>query len=90
MTDSPQPDVPAIRGSGRPRGARNRVSRALKDMILRALDAAGGEEYLLRQANEHPAAFMMLLAKVLPLQLSGDPDRPVIHEIRRVIVRPEA
>jgi hypothetical protein len=90
MTDSPQADVPAIRGRGRPRGARNRVSRALKDMILRALDAAGGEEYLLRQAIDHPAAFMMLLAKVLPLQLSGDPERPVIHEIRRVIVRPEA
>lgn len=40
----------------------------LKDMILSALDEAGGVQYLVRQAQEDPARFMTLVAKVLPLQ----------------------
>jgi hypothetical protein len=31
---------------------------------------------------------MTLVGKVLPLQVSGDPDHPLIHEIRRTVVRP--
>jgi hypothetical protein len=26
--------------------------------------------------------------KLLPLQVGGDPDHPLIHEIRRTVVRP--
>ena len=40
-------------------------------MILAALDAAGGTEYLLRQTEQNPAAFMMLLGKLLPTQMTG-------------------
>ena len=40
-------------------------------MILGALDKAGGEKYLLRQAEANPVAFMGLLGKVLPLQIAG-------------------
>ena len=40
-------------------------------MILGALDKAGGEAYLARQANENPASFLTLVGKVLPLQLAG-------------------
>ena len=39
--------------------------------ILAALDAAGGAEYLLRQTDENPVAFMTLLGKLLPTQLTG-------------------
>ena len=35
-------------------------------MILNALDAAGGEQYLQEQAAENPSAFIALLGKVLP------------------------
>jgi hypothetical protein len=47
------------------------MTRALKDMILQALDDAGGERYLAEQAHKNPAAFMTLLGKVLPMQLTG-------------------
>jgi len=42
-------------------------------MILGALDDAGGQQYLARQAEQNPTAFMTLLGKVLPMQLAGLP-----------------
>jgi hypothetical protein len=78
-------------GPGRPKGAQNKLTRALKDMILTALDEAhegGGIAYLKDQAKANPTAFLTLVGKVLPLQVAGDPDHPLIHEIRRTVVRP--
>ena len=40
-------------------------------MILGALDGAGGKDYLQRQAEKSPGAFLTLLGKVLPSELSG-------------------
>jgi hypothetical protein len=57
---------PPNAGKGRPKGAANRVNRTLRDMILGALDDAGGQAYLAKQANENPVAFMTLLGRVLP------------------------
>lgn len=65
-------------GKGRPKGVPNKVTGQLKDMILRALDAAGGEAYLAQQAIDNPGPFMTLVGKVLPLQLTGDKDNPVV------------
>ena len=59
-------------GPGRPKGCPNKVNKALKDMILGALDKAGGEEYLLEQAKLNPTAFLTLIGKVLPTQLTGE------------------
>lgn len=39
---------PPAAGRGRKKGELNKVTRALKDMILGALDGAGGQEYLQR------------------------------------------
>lgn len=74
-------------GPGRPKGHTNKVTKALKDMILGALSDAGGQEYLTRQADENPAAFMTLVGKVLPTTLTGDPNNPVvIQKIERAII----
>lgn len=64
-------------GQGRPKGVPNKNTAQLRDMILQALDDKGGAEYLARQADENPAAFMTLLGKVLPLQVSGQDGGPV-------------
>jgi hypothetical protein len=66
-------------GSGRKKGVSNKATTEIKDMIRNALDQAGGEKYLLRQANENPTAFMGLLAKILPkdVNLGGQPGNPV-------------
>ena len=59
---------------GRRKGTPNKLSGALKDMILTALDRAGGVAYLVRQSEENPVAFMALLGKVLPQTVAASED----------------
>lgn len=48
-----------------------KVVRELKDMILGALDRAGGEAYLLKQAEaDNPAPFLALVGKCLPKDMN--------------------
>lgn len=51
-------------------------------MILGALNDAGGQSYLATQANKNPAAFMTLLGKVLPLQVTGEAGGPLVVDFR--------
>jgi hypothetical protein len=62
---------------GRAKGSANKITKELKDMILGALDNAGGEQYLTQQAVVNPASFMTLVGKVLPLQLTGKDGAPI-------------
>lgn len=64
-------------GPGRPKGSPNKATKQLKDMILGALDDNGGQAYLAQQARDNPTAFLTLIGKVLPTQVSGDPNAPV-------------
>jgi|SRR5215469_3013228 len=68
-------------GQGRRKGSQNKFTASVKEMIIGALQDAGGQSYLARQAIENPAAFMSLIGRVLPLQLAGDPNAPVAFEI---------
>ena len=45
-----------------------------------ALDHAGGEEYLVVQSKENPKAFMSLVGRLVPQQLTGKDDAPLIPE----------
>jgi len=63
---------PPNAGGGRPKGAQNKVTKALKEMILGALSDVGGQEYLARQAEENPVAFLGLVGKVLPHELKTE------------------
>src|SRR6516165_5337973 len=78
--------------AGRPKGAVNKTTKALKDMILGSLDRVGGEDYLARLAIENSSAFASLLGKVLPTTLSAsDSDGGAETQITftRVIVHPD-
>jgi hypothetical protein len=48
------------------------MSGDIKTMVVGALAGVGGTEYLMRQAEENPAAFMSLVGRVLPLQVTGE------------------
>lgn len=61
---------PPAKGGSR-KGIPNKTTAALKEMILAALDESGGVDYLVTQAEKKPAAFMALLAKVLPMTIEG-------------------
>ena len=69
------------RGGGRPKGAPNKMPRQLKDMILDALAGAGGVAYLQQCARKHPAPFLALVGKVLPLQVTGGDGAPLVPTI---------
>ena len=78
---------------GRQKGTPNKMTTALKEMILGALDDVGGRDYLARMAEQQPAAFMTLLGKVLPTTLAGDSDSPmqtIITRMEIVAVDPPA
>lgn len=80
------------KGPGRPKGTPNKATAQLKDMILAALDGAGGAEYLERRANDPrtASAFLALIGKVLPMTIQG-PGENGEHSftvIERRIVRP--
>lgn len=65
-------------GKGRPKGVPNKFTGTIKEMVIKALEGAGGAEYLQRQANENPAAFLTLVGKIVPMQIQGDADKPLI------------
>jgi hypothetical protein len=65
-------------GQGRPKGTPNRLTADVRAMILAALDKVGGVDYLVAQAERNPSAFLTLVGKVLPLQMTGTNDGPVM------------
>ena len=85
----------ALAGAGRPPGSLNKTTTQLREAILGALEAAGGEEgsvgYLKRLAIENSSAFASLLGKVLPttLQASDSDGGPAKITFERIIVMPD-
>jgi hypothetical protein len=86
----------ALAGAGRPPGSLNKTTTQLREAILGALEAAGGEEgsvgYLKRLAIENSSAFASLLGKVLPTTLAADESSGglgVKMTFERVIVWPD-
>lgn len=72
------------KGKGRPKGAINKTTAALKDMILQALDDAdpeGSVAYLVKQAKENPAQFLTLVGKVLPLDVNANHGGKIVAEV---------
>ena len=80
-------------GPGRPKGSTNKATVALKEMILGALDQAGGVEYLTERASDPrtASAFLTLVGKVLPLQVTGPGPNGehVFERIVREVVEPK-
>jgi translation initiation factor 2 alpha subunit (eIF-2alpha) len=63
---------PPAAGKGRPKGATNKLTKSIKEAIEAAFQGVGGPEYLMRQAEENPQAFMTLLGKIIPNQIQAD------------------
>lgn len=74
---------------GRQKGTPNKVNADLKAMILGALEKKGGVRYLAEKADSHPAAFMALVGKVLPMTIQGDPNAPLVSSITVQLVKPD-
>jgi hypothetical protein len=72
------------KAGGRQKGTPNKVTTSLREAIMHAFDTVGGEAYLVKVANKNPQVFCMLLARCLPVQVSGSgavvPPAPRIAE----------
>lgn len=73
-------------GKGRPKGAKNKITKDVRAMVLASLNKIGGEQYLVDQSKANPTAYMTLVGKCMPTKVEGDPDNPVKH-IHEVIMR---
>ncbi len=64
---------------GRPKGLLNKNTQAIRDMIAEALDNLGGVSYLMECGSDPrtKAAFLSLIGKVMPIQVTGKDDGPV-------------
>jgi len=71
----------------------NKVTAQLKEMILEALDNAGGVDYLEKKANDPrtASAFLSLIGKVLPMTIQGPGENGehAFTVIERRIVKPK-
>ena len=69
-------------GAGRPAGSLDKGNKQLREMILEALEAqeGGGVNYLTGLAKTDAKAFVSLLGRVLPTQVTGDGGGPIEHE----------
>lgn len=64
-------------GAGRPKGSLDKGNAMIRELIVEALDNLGGAQYLENTARSHPAAFLSLLGKVMPVQLEGANGGPI-------------
>jgi hypothetical protein len=71
----------APKTGGRERGTPNKLSADVRAMILAALDRVGGEDYLAEQATANPKAFMSLLGRLIPTQVTGKDDAPLFADL---------
>src|SRR5215213_462372 len=69
----------APKGTRPPGGSRkgipNRIAADVRAMVLAALDRVGGQDYLAQQAHDNPRAFLSLLGRLIPTQLTGPGDK---------------
>ena len=67
---------------GKPKGAVNKLTKELKEMILEALDNAGGVDYLTERAQDPKtaSAFITLIGKTLPMTVRG-PNEDGSHSV---------
>lgn len=75
-------------GPGRPKGMQNKLTTDIKNMIEGALNAVGGEDYLIEQARTNPTAFLALVKSLLPKDINSNVKggMTVLHKIEREII----
>lgn len=57
---------------GRPKGSKNKMTIAIKDVIRQALEEVGGKDYLVGVAHTNPSIFCNLVARCIPHDPKGN------------------
>lgn len=61
-----------IKTGGRQKGTPNKITRDIREAVLQSFEIVGGAQYLAEQARANPVAYLSLVGKVLPLQVTGE------------------
>jgi hypothetical protein len=71
-------------GQGRPKGSLDGNNRLIRTMVAEALEQAGGIDYLVERAHDPrtASAFLSLIGKVMPVQVTGEDGGPVQQVVR--------
>ena len=69
-------------GAGRPKGRVAQETADIKAMVIGALQDVGGRDWLAARAHDQPVAFMGLIGRVLPHQLTGENGAPIAYSFR--------
>jgi hypothetical protein len=80
---------PGERRGGRKKGTPNKFSSDVRQMVLEALNGVGGVEYLQAQAAANPSAFMTLVGKVIPKEITGAGGDPLFQGVKFIGVEVE-
>jgi hypothetical protein len=73
--------------NGRPKGARSILQEAFFKALAKDFEEHG-EQAIIDMRDEKPGEYVRAIAGLMSKELSGDPENPMVHEIRRTIVRP--
>lgn len=76
-------------GPGRPKGSVNKVTHDVRAMVLKALQDSGGVKYLAQQAKTNPTAFLTLVGKIVPKEVTGPNGEALFGKIRFIGVEVE-
>lgn len=76
-------------GSGRKKGSPNKLTADVKQAIYAAFDKVGGVQYLVDVAKTNPQVFCTLLGKLIPYQVSNDPESPITG-VQITVIDPSA
>jgi hypothetical protein len=86
MSTTFKPGNQVSKSKGRPKGSKNKLGLQVKAAVMAAFDQVGGVEYLANVARDNPQVFCTLLGRIIPTEIHGDPDAPVISSVEiRVI-----
>lgn len=77
-------------GQGRPKGAVSKTTQSAKEAIAIAAEGLGGAGRMIEWAKEDPANERVfwgtIYPKLIPLQVAGDPDNPIKHDMSISVV----
>ena len=68
----PQLNRKGERKVGRPPGAANKTTAAVKTAILEAFEKLGGVKYLMQVGKDDPKTFLTLVGKLIPQEIKSE------------------
>ncbi len=74
---------------GRSAGTQNKLTGTAKENIAAVFVKLGGTTAMAEWAKENQTSFYNLYSKLIPVQLTGDSENPIQHQVSFSIIDPK-